>query len=70
VAFTTLYRCGPKKLNNFQDYDNNTRAHSLHEMKMPNKMNNVSNLDKEIISLDNSHWKTQCSGLDQLPIAA
>jgi hypothetical protein len=59
-----------RKLGQFQEYYNETRAHSSLEMKTPNQMGMVSNESKKVISLDNYCWKSYCRGLYKLPVAA
>ena len=58
------------KLNQFQEYYNDTRAHSSLEMKTAKEMGTDENKDKEVISLDEYRWKSHCRGLYKLPIAA
>ncbi len=59
-----------KKLDLFQRYYNETRAHSSLEMKTPKEMASDEKLDKKVASLDNYRWQAHCRGLYQLPIAA
>ena len=58
------------KLNQFQEYYNDTRAHSFLEMKTPIEMGMDSSEDKKVISLDSYRWKSHYRGLYMLPIAA
>ena len=58
------------KLDQFQEYYNETRAHSSLEMKTPEGMGTDHSDDKKVISLDNYRWKSHCRGLYKLPIAA
>ncbi len=58
------------KLESFQKYYNDSRAHSSLEMKTPEEMASEDLLDKKIVSLDRYRWKSHCKGLYNLPIAA
>lgn len=58
------------KLDHFQNYYNETRAHSSLDMKTPNEMGSEVHIDKSIVSLDRYRWKSHCKELYQLPIAA
>ena len=70
------------KLDLFQEYYNETRAHSSLAMKTPTEMTTTANEEKNVISLDNYRWKepaprveqvlwvSHCRGLYKLPIAA
>ena len=57
------------KLDHFQRYYNETRAHSSLELKTPKEMASDEKLDKKIVSLHNYHWQSHCKGLYQLPVA-
>ena len=59
-----------KRLDSFQEYYNETRAHSSLEMKTPKEMASENNIDKNVVSLDNYRWSSHCNGLYKLPIAA
>jgi putative transposase len=58
------------KLDQFQNYYNETRAHSSIEMKTPNQMANEVKVSDKVISIDNYRWKSHCRGLYKLPVAA
>jgi transposase InsO family protein len=59
-----------RKLENFQRYFNETRAHSSLEKKTPRAMASESNIDKKVVALDHYRWKSHCRGLYRLPVAA
>ncbi len=58
------------KLVQFQEYYNETRAHSSLEMKTPKEMASETIIYKKVVSLDNYRWKSHCRGLYQFPVAA
>ena len=58
------------KLNQFQEYSNDTRAHSSLEMKTPNSLGENGQVPKNVVSLDNYQWESHCGGLYKLPVAA
>jgi len=59
-----------RKLEGYQDYYNDTRAHSSLAMKTPSAVATAGVLDKTVASLDDHRWRSYCSGLYTLPIAA
>ena len=59
-----------KKLDLFQTYYNETRAHSSLEMKTPKEWASDEKLDEKVVSIDNYRWQSHCNGLYQLPVAA
>jgi len=59
-----------KKLDHFQEYYNETRAHSSLEMKTPKEIASENNIEKKVASLDNYQWSSRCNGLYKLPMAA
>ena len=58
------------KLEHFQKYFNEERAHSSLEMQTPKQMDSGEIISDKVISIDNYHWKLHCRGLYKLPIAA
>ena len=58
------------KLDQFQNYYNDTRAHSSLAMKTPNETVTDINQEDKVISLEDYRWKSHCRGLYKLPIAA
>ena len=58
------------KLNQFQLYYNESRAHSSLEMKTPKAMASTANIKTKIVQLNSYRWKSFCKGLYNLPIAA
>ncbi len=58
------------KLDCFQAYYNESRAHSSLEMKTPQQMADYVPVDKKVVSLDRYRWESHCKGLFTLPIAA
>jgi transposase InsO family protein len=58
------------KLDQFQTYYNDIRAHSSLELKTPTAMAFGEASDKNVISIDHYRWKKHCNGLYQLPVAA
>ena len=59
-----------KKLDHFQEYYNETRAHSSLEMKTPKKIASENDIEKKVVSLDSYRWSSHCNGLYKLPMAA
>ncbi len=59
-----------KKLDQFKEYYNETRAHSSLEMKTPKQMASDEEINDRVIPLDRYRWKSHCRGLYKLPIAA
>ena len=59
-----------RKLEGYQDYYNDTRAHSSLAMKTPSEMATAGVPGKAVTSLDDYRWRSHCSGLYTLPIAA
>ena len=59
-----------RKLNQFQEYYNDTRAHSSLEWKTPIEMATDKTAEKKVVSLDHYRWKSHCRGLYKLPMAA
>ena len=58
------------KLDLFQAYYNEERAHSSLEMRTPEKMVAETTIVKTVVSLHQYRWKSDCRGLYQLPVAA
>jgi transposase InsO family protein len=60
-----------RKLNHYQDYFNETRAHSSLDRKTPNqKASNDDIPNEKTLSLGNHRWKSFCHGLFNLPVVA
>ena len=59
-----------RKLDLFQDYYNENRAHSSLNMKTPRMMAMENACEKNIASIDDYHWKSHCNGLYELPVVA
>jgi transposase InsO family protein len=58
------------KLDQFQAYYNDVRAHSSLDMKTPAAMAYGEASDDKVVSIDHYRWKKQCNDLYQLPMAA
>jgi putative transposase len=58
------------KLDQFQAYYNDVRAHSSLEMKTPTAMAFGEVSDEQVVSIDHRRWKQHCNGLYKLPMAA
>jgi transposase InsO family protein len=58
------------KLDQFQTYYNDVRAHSSLDIKTPTAMAFGVEPDEKVVSIDRYRWKKHCSGLYQLPVAA
>ena len=58
------------KLDQFQTYYNDVRAHSSLDIKTPAAMAYGEASDKKVVSIDHYRWKKQCNDLYQLPVAA
>jgi hypothetical protein len=58
------------KLDQFQTYYNDVRAHSSLDIKTPTAMAYSEASDKKVVSIDHYRWKKQCNDLYQLPVAA
>ncbi len=59
-----------RKLDQFQKYYNNTRAHSSLEWQTPKEKASEEITAKKVVSLDHYRWKSHCKGLYKLPVAA
>ncbi|MCP5274881.1 MAG: transposase [Burkholderiales bacterium] len=60
-----------RKLNKYQNYFNETRAHSSLDRKTPSqKASNDDILNEKMLSLKNYHWESCCRGLFYLPVEA
>ena len=59
-----------EKLNQFQNYYNERRAHSSLEFKTPKEKAAEPNANRAVVSLENYRWEKHCKGLYQLPVAA
>ena len=59
-----------KKLDRFQAYYNDVRAHSSLDMKTPRAMAFGVAPDEKVVSIDRYRWKKHCNGLYELPVAA
>ena len=58
------------KLDQFQAYYNNVRAHSSLNRKTPAAMAFGEEPDEEVVSIDRYRWEKHCNGLYELPVAA
>jgi hypothetical protein len=58
------------KLDKFQAYYNDVRAHSSLDMKTPRAMAFGVEPDEKVVSIDRYRWKKHCNGLYELPVAA
>jgi putative transposase len=58
------------KLDQFQTYYNDVRAHSSLDIKTPTAMAYGEASVKKVVSIDYYRWKKHCNGLYQLPAAA
>ena len=58
------------KLDTFQNYYNETRAHSSLDMKTPKQMATANVSDKKVVPIDRYRWESHCRGLYQLPKVA
>jgi len=59
-----------KKLNQFQDYYNQTRGHSSIGWKTPESIASPVQSRQKTISIDNYQWKSFNNGLVRLPVLA
>jgi putative transposase len=58
------------KLDQFQAYYNDVRAHSSLDRKTPAAMAFGEEPDEKVVSIDRYRWKKHCNGLYELPVAA
>jgi putative transposase len=58
------------KLDKFQAYYNDVRAHSSLDMKTLRAMALGVEPDEKVVSIDRYRWKKHCNGLYELPVAA
>jgi putative transposase len=58
------------KLDQFQAYYNDIRAHSSLDMKTPTAMAFGEEPTEKVVSIDHRRWKQHCNGLYKLPMAA
>jgi transposase InsO family protein len=58
------------KLDQFQTFCNDVRAHSSLKMKTPTAMAFGEASDDEVVPIDHYRWKKRCNDLYQLPVAA
>ena len=58
------------KLDQFQAYYNDVRAHSSLEMKTPTAMAFGEEPTEKVVSINHRRWKQHCNGLYKLPMAA
>ena len=58
------------KLEQFQTYYNDVRAHSSLDMKTPAAMAFGEEPDEKVVSIDRYSWKKHSNGLYELPVAA
>ncbi len=58
------------KLDRFQAYYNDVRAHSSLGMKTPATMAFGEEPDEKVVSINRYQWKKHCNGLYELPMAA
>jgi transposase InsO family protein len=59
-----------RKLDHFQAYYNEDRAHSSLGMKTPRRMAEENFNANNVVLLDQYRWESRCNGLYQLPVAA
>ena len=59
-----------KKLTQYQDYNNETRAHLSLNKKTPNQKAANDDIPNKIAPLRNHRWESYCRGLFNLPVAA
>ena len=59
-----------RKLGQYQNYHNETRAHSSLNKKTPNQKAANDDISNEVVPLKNIRWKSHCRGLFNLPVAA
>jgi len=59
-----------KKLDQYQNYYNEMRAHSSLNKKTPNQKAINDEIPNKMLSLRNHRWKSYCHGLFDLPVAA
>lgn len=59
-----------KKLDQYQNYHKETRAHSTLSKKTPNQKVANDDISNEVVPLKNIRWKSHCRGLFNLPVAA
>jgi hypothetical protein len=58
------------KLDQFQTYYNDVRAHSPLDMKTPKTMAFGEVSDENFVLIDHYRWEKHCNGLYELPVAA
>ena len=58
------------KLDQFQTFYNDVRAHSSLKRKTPTAMAFGEASDEKVVSIDHYRWKKRCNDLYQLPVAA
>ena len=58
------------KLNNYQQYYNETRAHSSLGMNTPKEMASGEIISRKCVSIDNYAWQSYCRELYKFPITA
>lgn len=58
------------KLNQYQEYYNNTRSHSSLAMNTPKEAAANENVDKKVLPIDNYRWQSYCRELYNFPVAA
>lgn len=58
------------KLDRFQAYYNDFRAHSSLDIKTPTAMAYGEASDKKVVSIDRYRWEKHSNGLYRLPVAA
>jgi len=58
------------KLDQYQRFYNDTRAHSSLAWKTPKEMADDEISERKVVSLDSYRWRSHCCGLFKLPIAA
>ncbi len=59
-----------KKLDQYQNYHNETRAHSSLNKKTPNQKAANDDISNEVVPLKNIRCKSHCRGLFNLPVVA
>lgn len=59
-----------RKLGQYQDYYNETRAHSSLRKKTPNQKAANDDISNEMLSLRIHRWELYCHGLFNLPVVA
>ena len=59
-----------RKLDQYKNYHNQTRAHSSLDKKTPNQKAANDDIPNRVVSLKDFRWKSHCRGLFNLPVVA